>query len=52
MKTHQQGKTDFQPLHTMSASGIEKWVISMDAMTCTYYDKAGNEVLLESNPLS
>ena len=52
LKTHQQGKTDFPTFCTQcAASGIEKWVISMDAMTCTYYDKAGNEVLLDSIPL-
>jgi len=51
LKTHQQGKTDFPTFCTQcAASGIEKWVISMDAMTCTYYDQAGNEVLVESIP--
>ena len=51
LKTHQQGKTDFPTFCTQcAASGIEKWVIEMDAMTCTYYDKAGNEVLVESIP--
>ncbi|WP_350068626.1 DUF1398 family protein [Imperialibacter sp.] len=29
---------------------IEKWIISMDQMTCTYYDKAGNEILMEQIP--
>mgnify|MGYP002682977167 CR=1 FL=1 len=51
LKTHQQGKTDFPTFCTQcAASGIEKWVIEMEAMTCTYYDKAGNEVLVESIP--
>lgn len=48
---HQQGKTDFLSFIKMcAATGIEKWVICMDAMTCTYYDKAGNMMLEESIP--
>jgi uncharacterized protein YbcV (DUF1398 family) len=48
---HQQGKTDFLTFIRMCASvGIEKWVINMDRMTCTYYDKAGNEMLAEDIP--
>lgn len=45
---HQQGKTDFLTFIKMCATlGIEKWAICMDAMTCTYYDKAGNKILIE-----
>ncbi|MDF0692968.1 DUF1398 domain-containing protein [Aquirufa ecclesiirivi] len=48
---HQQGKTDFLTFIQMCAStGIEKWAIDMDQMTCTYFDKAGNEVLVEKIP--
>lgn len=48
---HQQGKTDFLTFIKMSATfGIQKWVICMDKMTCTYYDKPGNEILLEEIP--
>ncbi len=48
---HQQGKTDFLTFIKMCARfGIEKWAISMDKMTCTYYDKAGNEILVEQIP--
>jgi len=48
---HQQGKTDFLTFIKMCAAfGIEKWEICMDKMTCTYYDKAGNEVLVERIP--
>jgi uncharacterized protein YbcV (DUF1398 family) len=48
---HQQGKSDFQTFIKMCATfGIEKWAISMNKMTCTYYDKAGNEVLVENIP--
>jgi uncharacterized protein YbcV (DUF1398 family) len=48
---HQQGKTDFLTFIKMCATfGIEKWTISMDKMTCTYYDKAENEILVEEIP--
>jgi len=48
---HQQGKTDFLTFIKMCAIyGIEKWAIRMDQMTCTYYDKTGNEVLVEEIP--
>jgi uncharacterized protein YbcV (DUF1398 family) len=48
---HQQGKTDFLTFIRMCATvGIEKWAICMDKMTCTYYDKAGNEILVEEIP--
>jgi len=51
LMAHQQGKTDFLTFIKMCATfGIEKWEISMDRMTCTYFDKAGNEILVEQIP--
>lgn len=48
---HQQGKTDFLTFcKDCAKSGIEKWAVSMDKMTCTYYDKAGKEILVENVP--
>lgn len=48
LKAHQQGKTDFLTFIKMCATlGIEKWIICIKKMTCTYYDKAGNEILVE-----
>jgi uncharacterized protein YbcV (DUF1398 family) len=48
---HQQGKTDFQTFIKMCATlGIEKWAICIENMTCTYYDKPGNEILIEQIP--
>jgi len=48
---HQQGKTDYPTFCTDCAkSGIEKWTVLLDKMTCTYFDKAGNEVLVENIP--
>ena len=51
LKEHQQGKTDYPTFIGMSAKvGIEKWVVCMEEMSCTYYDKAGNEILVEQIP--
>ncbi len=51
LKAHQQGKTDYPTFCSDSAkSGVEKWVVDMNKMTCTYYDKAGNEMLVEIIP--
>lgn len=48
---HQQGKTDYLTFIKMCAdTGIEKWIIDMDKMTCTYHDKSGSEVLMEQIP--
>ncbi|MFY7988548.1 MAG: DUF1398 domain-containing protein [Flavobacterium sp.] len=48
---HQQGKTDYLTFIKMCATtGIEKWEIRMDGMTCTYFDSVGNEVLVEKIP--
>jgi uncharacterized protein YbcV (DUF1398 family) len=48
---HQQGKTDYLTFIKMCATtGIEKWEIRMDGMTCTYFDTEGNEVLVEKIP--
>ena len=51
LKAHQQGETDYLTFIRMCARfGIEKWEVRMDKMTCTYYDKAGNEILVEQIP--
>jgi uncharacterized protein YbcV (DUF1398 family) len=48
---HQQGKTDyFTFCRDCAKTGIEKWFVCLDAMTCTYYDKAGKEILVEQIP--
>lgn len=48
IKAHQQGKTDYPTFSRDCAkSGIEKWVVNIDEMTCIYFDKAGFELLLE-----
>jgi len=51
LKAHQQGKTDYMTFLTDCAkSGVEKWMVVMDKMTCSYYDKAGNEMVVEVIP--
>lgn len=51
LKNHQQGNTDYSTFcGDCAKSGIEKWSVSMDEMTCTYFDRAGNEVLEEKIP--
>lgn len=51
LKEHQQGKTDYPTFIGRSANlGVEKWSVCMKEMTCTYYDKAGREILVEEIP--
>lgn len=51
LKEHQQGKTNYQEFCTSCAKqGVEKWTVNTTTMTCTYYDKSGNEMLKESIP--
>jgi uncharacterized protein YbcV (DUF1398 family) len=51
LKTHQQGKTNYPTFLTDCAkSGVEKWKVVMDRMTCSYYDKSGNIMLVEKIP--
>lgn len=51
LKSHQQGNTDYMTfLKDCAKSGVEKWIVVMDKMTCSYYDKNGNEMLVEKIP--
>ena len=51
LKVHQQGGSDYPTfIRTSAACGIEKWAVNFDTMTCTYYDTAGREVLVEQIP--
>jgi uncharacterized protein YbcV (DUF1398 family) len=52
LKAHQQGKTDYMTfLNDCAKSGVEKWIVLMDKRTCSYYDKAGKVMLVETIPL-
>lgn len=51
LKIHQQGQTGYLLFCKHSAeTGVEKWTVDMMEMTCTYYDKAGNKLLVENIP--
>lgn len=51
LKLHQHGKTDFTSFRkTCCETGIEKWIMDLQKMTCTYFDKKGNVILEESVP--
>lgn len=51
LKAHQQGKTDYYTFcKDCAATGMEKWVVNLNKMTCAYYDKAGNETVVEQIP--
>lgn len=51
LKIHQQGQTDYPTFCRHSAeTGVEKWTLDFEKMTCTYFDKAGNELLVEQIP--
>jgi uncharacterized protein YbcV (DUF1398 family) len=51
LKAHQQGKTDYFTFCADCAkSGFEKWSVHLVAMTCTYFDRQGNAILVEQIP--
>lgn len=51
LKNHQKGNTNYPTfLADCAKSGIEKWEVLMDKMTCTYFDAKGNTVLVEQIP--
>lgn len=51
LKIHQKGETDyFTFCNHCAETGIEKWVVNLQKMTCTYFDKIGNIILVESVP--
>lgn len=52
LKIHQQGQTNYPTFCSDAAeTGVEKWTVDMLEMTCTYYDKAGNKMVVENIPL-
>ena len=49
LKAHQQGKTDYLTFcRDCAGSGVEKWMVCMTKITCTYYNKAGDQMLEEA----
>lgn len=48
---HQAGQTDYFTICRQAAeAGVERWMLDFYAMTCTYLDRAGNTLLIESIP--
>ena len=51
LKMHQQGKTDyFAFCRHCAETGVERWFVCLEDMTCVYYDKAGSKILVEHIP--
>ena len=51
LKIHQQGETDYQTFCKQAAfAGVEKWITDLNAMTVTYLDMAGHELVVEDIP--
>lgn len=51
LKSHQAGGTDYMTFcNDCAKAGVEKWFVDLGKMTCAYYDKAGNELLIEHIP--
>jgi uncharacterized protein YbcV (DUF1398 family) len=51
LSIHQQGQTDYPTFCKQSAeAGVEKWLVDITKMRCTYYDKIENEMLVEAIP--
>jgi uncharacterized protein YbcV (DUF1398 family) len=49
LKIHQTGETGFISFCEHAAdAGVEKWTTDLIAMTCIYYDTAGNELVKET----
>lgn len=48
---HQDGQTDYLTFCRHAAQcGIAKWRVDIIEMTCTYFDKGENEILIEKIP--
>ena len=51
LKAHQQGRSGYPEFLSIAANtGISKWIVDMNSMTCTYFDFLGNEILVEEIP--
>ena len=51
LNSHQRGETDYQTFCTQAAgAGVEKWVGDLKAMTVTYLDATGEELVVEEIP--
>ena len=48
LKNHQRGQTDYYNFcKDAAATGVEKWTVDMNNMTCMYYDKSNTQMVEE-----
>lgn len=53
LREHQQGQTDYPTFCRQAANaGVDTWIVDLEQMSCTYYDKAGNNLLAEEIPVA
>jgi uncharacterized protein YbcV (DUF1398 family) len=53
LKMHQAGQTDyFSFCRHCAETGIDRWIVNLSLMTCTYYDQKHQIILTESIPNS
>lgn len=51
LKNHQRGQTDYTTFCNDAAeTGVEKWTVDMQNMTCIYYDKSNTLMVEEQIP--
>lgn len=51
LKIHQNGETDYLTFCNHCAeTGVVKWKVDASEMSCIYYDKTGNQMLIETIP--
>jgi len=51
LKLHQQGGTDYLTFcKDCAENGVEGWKMDLNTMTCTYFDKVENNILVEQIP--
>jgi uncharacterized protein YbcV (DUF1398 family) len=51
LQRNQKGESDFYTFcNEVAKAGVYKWVSDLDEMTCTYFDKTEQVIILESIP--
>jgi uncharacterized protein YbcV (DUF1398 family) len=51
LRLHSEGRTSYVEMSKgLADSGVEKWTFDTNKLTIAYYDKAGNELLVEEIP--
>lgn len=51
LKSHQQGQTDYLTFcAACGKNGIQRWQVSIEKMSCTYFDRLDGQILVEQIP--